>query len=68
MYQGMSQSVGNSLVSGTVADMFSPDQRGTPMGLFTLATFLGQVTVDPLEAELLDDPPENRPTYCLPSA
>jgi hypothetical protein len=39
----MSQSVGNSLVSGTVADMFSPDQRGTPMGLFTLATFLGQV-------------------------
>ncbi|KAK1922845.1 major facilitator superfamily domain-containing protein [Papiliotrema laurentii] len=41
-FQGMSQSVGNSLVSGTVADMFSPDQRGTPMGLFTLATFLGQ--------------------------
>lgn len=40
--QGASSSVGNSMVSGTVADIFGPDDRGRPMSLFTWATFLGQ--------------------------
>ncbi|OCF34125.1 hypothetical protein I316_04074 [Kwoniella heveanensis BCC8398] len=41
-FQGIAQSVGNSMVGGTVADMFLPAGRGVAMGVFTLMIFLGQ--------------------------
>lgn len=41
--QGIAQSVANSMVSGIVADIFSPEDRGRPMNVFVLATFFGQV-------------------------
>ena len=44
MKQGFFTSVGNSLVSGTVADLFDSSERGLPMNIFTLATFTGQVS------------------------
>lgn len=37
-------SVSNSMVGGTVADLFSPADRGFPMSLFTLSIFCGQVS------------------------
>ncbi|WVQ94773.1 hypothetical protein IAU59_001855 [Kwoniella sp. CBS 9459] len=41
-FQGIAQSVGNSMVGGTVADMFMHSGRGVAMGVFTLMIFLGQ--------------------------
>ncbi|WVQ81596.1 hypothetical protein IAT38_003720 [Cryptococcus sp. DSM 104549] len=41
-FQGAAMSVSNSMVGGTVADLFQAKQRGTAMGLFTLAIFTGQ--------------------------
>ncbi|KAK8843471.1 hypothetical protein IAR55_007128 [Kwoniella newhampshirensis] len=41
-FQGIMNSVGNSMVGGTVADMFLPNQRGPAMGVFTLMIFNGQ--------------------------
>ncbi|WVQ64102.1 uncharacterized protein L199_002262 [Kwoniella botswanensis] len=40
--QGMTQSVGNSMVGGTVADMFYPKQRGIAMGVFSVMIFCAQ--------------------------
>ena len=37
-------SVGNSMVGRTVADLFRAEDRGLAMNLFTLMTFLGQVS------------------------
>nr|XP_031862231.1 uncharacterized protein CI109_002196 [Kwoniella shandongensis]KAA5529303.1 hypothetical protein CI109_002196 [Kwoniella shandongensis] len=41
-FQGVMNSVGNSMVGGTVADMFLPHQRGPAMGVFSLMIFNGQ--------------------------
>ncbi|KAK1924866.1 MSF transporter [Papiliotrema laurentii] len=41
-FQGMASSVGASMVSGTVADMYRPKNRGTGMNIFTLLNFTGQ--------------------------
>ncbi|KIR52444.1 MFS transporter [Cryptococcus gattii Ru294] len=41
-FQGIGMSVSNSMVGGTVADLFSPADRGFPMSLFTLSIFCGQ--------------------------
>lgn len=38
----MQCSVGNSMVAGSVSDLFDADERGVYMGLFALAVFLGQ--------------------------
>jgi hypothetical protein len=40
----MASSVGASMVSGTVADMYRPKNRGTGMNIFTLLNFTGQVS------------------------
>ncbi|WWC73319.1 uncharacterized protein I206_107286 [Kwoniella pini CBS 10737] len=41
-FQGMASSVGNSMVGGTVADMFYPRQRGIAMGVFSVMIFCAQ--------------------------
>ncbi|WVR09225.1 hypothetical protein IAU60_006289 [Kwoniella sp. DSM 27419] len=41
-FQGIFQSVGNSMVGGTVADMWQADGRGTAMGVFSVMIFCGQ--------------------------
>ena len=43
--QGMAASVGNSMVGGTVADLFHADDRGLAMNVFALMIFVGQVNV-----------------------
>lgn len=40
----MSCSVGNSMVGGTVADLFRASDRGSAMSLFSLMIFLGQAS------------------------
>jgi hypothetical protein len=40
--QGMTASVGNSMVGGTIADLFGANNRGTAMNVFSLSIFLGQ--------------------------
>jgi hypothetical protein len=42
-FQGMSSSVGNSMVGGTIADLFRADDRGRAMNIFSLVIFFGQV-------------------------
>ena len=39
----MVSSVGNSMVGGTVADLFRADDRGLAMNVFVIMVFLGQV-------------------------
>ncbi|WWC91457.1 uncharacterized protein L201_006403 [Kwoniella dendrophila CBS 6074] len=41
-FQGSMMSVGNSMVGGTVADMFYPKQRGIAMGVFSVMIFTSQ--------------------------
>ncbi|ORY29132.1 major facilitator superfamily domain-containing protein [Naematelia encephala] len=41
-FQGMCASVGNSMVGGTVADLFFPKDRGLAMNVFSIMIFLGQ--------------------------
>ncbi|KAL1410927.1 hypothetical protein Q8F55_001870 [Vanrija albida] len=41
-FQGMVCSVGNSMVGGTVADMYAAKHRGVAMNIFSLAMFAGQ--------------------------
>ncbi|KAI9636527.1 MSF transporter [Dioszegia hungarica] len=41
-FQGMSSSVGNSMVPGTIADLFHAKDRGSAMNLFALMIFAGQ--------------------------
>ncbi|GMK56290.1 hypothetical protein CspeluHIS016_0301300 [Cutaneotrichosporon spelunceum] len=41
-FQGMASSVGNSMVGGTIADMFGYKERGQLMNFFTLTVFVGQ--------------------------
>lgn len=38
----MSSSVGNSMVGGTIADLFRAEDRGLGMNLFSLMVFIGQ--------------------------
>lgn len=42
LFQGCVASVGNSMVGGTVSDIFASKDRGTPMGLFALFIYTGQ--------------------------
>ncbi|BEJ11551.1 hypothetical protein CspHIS471_0200110 [Cutaneotrichosporon sp. HIS471] len=41
-FQGMASSVGNSMVGGTIADIFGYEERGQLMNFFTLTVFVGQ--------------------------
>ncbi|TXT15772.1 hypothetical protein VHUM_00275 [Vanrija humicola] len=41
-FQGMASAVGNSMVGGTVADLFSARDRGFAMSMFVFFTFVGQ--------------------------
>ncbi|WOO81607.1 Efflux pump radE [Vanrija pseudolonga] len=41
-FQGMASAVGNSMVGGTIADLFNARDRGLPMSLFVFFTFVGQ--------------------------
>ncbi|WVN91135.1 uncharacterized protein L203_106387 [Cryptococcus depauperatus CBS 7841] len=41
-FQGIGMSVSNSMVGGTVADLFLPSERGISMSLFALSVFCGQ--------------------------
>lgn len=43
-FQGMSSSVGNSMVGGTIADIFRADDRGSGMNIFSVVIFAGQVS------------------------
>ncbi|ODO01705.1 hypothetical protein I350_06531 [Cryptococcus amylolentus CBS 6273] len=43
-FQGVGMSVSNSMVGGTVADLFRPDQRGFAMSFFTASIFWAQGT------------------------
>ncbi|KAK4686907.1 hypothetical protein P7C73_g3215, partial [Tremellales sp. Uapishka_1] len=52
-FQGMVSSVGNSMVGGTIADLFRADDRGTAMSTFSLMIFLGQVSVSRSEVHVL---------------
>ncbi|PWN39364.1 MFS general substrate transporter [Ceraceosorus guamensis] len=40
--QGMAASVGNSMVGGSVSDVFPASSRGIPMAIFALGIFVGQ--------------------------
>jgi hypothetical protein len=40
----MSSSVGNSMVGGTVADLFHAKQRGLAMNVFAVLNFIGAVS------------------------
>lgn len=40
--QGMVSSVGNSMVGGTIADLFHAEERGAAMNVFTFMIFMGQ--------------------------
>lgn len=40
----MASSVGNSMVGGTVADLFHAEDRGLAMNIFALMVFVGQVS------------------------
>lgn len=42
---GASNSVANSMVAGTLNDMFRNDQRGVVLNVFVLMIFIGQVSV-----------------------
>ncbi|ORX38933.1 major facilitator superfamily domain-containing protein [Kockovaella imperatae] len=41
-FQGMSCSVGNSMVGGTIADLFPAHSRGFVMNIFAMMIFIGQ--------------------------
>ncbi|PWN48561.1 MFS general substrate transporter [Violaceomyces palustris] len=41
-FQGMAASVGNSMVAGSVSDMFHASERGFPMGLYALSVYIAQ--------------------------
>jgi MFS family permease len=43
-FQGMSSSVGNSMVGGTIADIFRAEDRGSGMNIFSVVIFAGQVS------------------------
>ncbi|WRT68828.1 uncharacterized protein IL334_005808 [Kwoniella shivajii] len=43
-FQGAMSSVGNSMVGGTVSDMFFPKQRGTAMSVFSVMIFSAQAS------------------------
>lgn len=48
LQQGIANSVGNSMVGGTVADMFYAKERGRAMSVFSLVIFVGQVSFSTL--------------------
>lgn len=41
-FQGMAASVGNSLVAGSVSDVFHANERGLPMSLYSIAVYVSQ--------------------------
>lgn len=41
-FQGMAASVGNSLVAGSVSDVFHANERGLPMSLYSIAVYISQ--------------------------
>lgn len=41
-FQGMSASVGNSLVAGSVSDVFHANERGFPMSLYSISVYIAQ--------------------------
>lgn len=41
-FQGMSASVGNSLVAGSVSDVFHANERGLPMSLYSISVYMAQ--------------------------
>ncbi|KAJ9479192.1 putative Polyamine transporter 3 (putative) [Pseudozyma hubeiensis] len=41
-FQGMAASVGNSLVAGSVSDVFHANERGFPMSLYSIAVYMAQ--------------------------
>ncbi|PWZ02366.1 MFS general substrate transporter [Testicularia cyperi] len=41
-FQGMAASVGNSMVAGSVSDIFQASERGFPMSLYALSVYIAQ--------------------------
>lgn len=41
-FQGMAASVGNSMVAGSVSDVFHANERGFPMSLYAIAVYIAQ--------------------------
>ena len=41
-FQGMAASVGNSMVAGSVSDVFHASERGFPMSLYAIAVYIAQ--------------------------
>lgn len=41
-FQGMAASVGNSMVAGSVSDVFHANERGFPMSLYSLSVYIAQ--------------------------
>ncbi|EST05600.1 Major facilitator superfamily [Kalmanozyma brasiliensis GHG001] len=41
-FQGMAASVGNSLVAGSVSDLFHANERGFPMSLYSISVYVAQ--------------------------
>lgn len=41
-FQGMAASVGNSLVAGSVSDLFHANERGFPMSFYSIAVYVAQ--------------------------
>lgn len=42
LFQGMAASVGNSMVAGSVSDLFHASERGFPMSLYALSVYIAQ--------------------------
>lgn len=42
VFQGMAASVGNSMVAGSVSDVFHANERGFPMSLYAIAVYIAQ--------------------------